>query len=503
MALAFVLPLLLYTTTAAPTVYNLDSAELTTAAYTGGLVRATGYPTYLLVGRLWSHLPILGEDVGRRMNLLSAVCGAATLALCAGALARLGVGFWAGLGALGLLATSRYFWALSLIAEVYTLHTLFVAAILIALLCWRADPSPVRLGTAALLVGLSFGNHLSTLFLVPGCAAYALLARPDRALARRTLATVTLALLIGAAVYLYLPWRSLRQPTFNYVGTVDAEARFEPIDLTRPANMLWLVGGHAFVPLMLDYRIGDYLREVARLGTEIWRAFAGVGFVPAVLGLFVLGRRDRPFAVATVLVFVGHAAFFVGYRTADKDTMFLPCYLVWAIWLAIGLQWLIESIVGRRPVSSASRFSAGLFAAFLAAVVAGQAAWNFPLVDQSRDDSARRLGEIVLARMEPGAMLVGGWGTVPVVQYLQLVEGRRPDVQAVNSLIVVPGELGALLRRQAARRAVYVDLPADADVLGVRFERGWPVRRARLELRQRPERAPERRARLTSPAGDG
>jgi len=73
-ALAFGLPFVLYLLTLAPTIYNLDSAEFSTAAATGGIVRATGYPLYLLLGRLWSLLPI--GDVGWRMNLLSAFSGA-------------------------------------------------------------------------------------------------------------------------------------------------------------------------------------------------------------------------------------------------------------------------------------------------------------------------------------------------------------------------------------------------------------------------------------------
>ena len=48
------LPLLIYSQTLAPTIYNLDSAELTTAAATNGIVRATGYPLYLVLGKIWS-----------------------------------------------------------------------------------------------------------------------------------------------------------------------------------------------------------------------------------------------------------------------------------------------------------------------------------------------------------------------------------------------------------------------------------------------------------------
>ena len=105
----FLLPFCLYLKTAAPTIYNLDSAELTTAAYTGGLVRATGYPTYLMIARMWGHLLPFG-DVGYRTNLLSVVCGALTTALAYRILRRLGAGGWSAFGALGLLVTSRFFW---------------------------------------------------------------------------------------------------------------------------------------------------------------------------------------------------------------------------------------------------------------------------------------------------------------------------------------------------------------------------------------------------------
>ena len=76
---SFGLPFMVYLLTLAPTIYNLDSAELTTAAYTGGLMRSTGYPLYLTLGHFWSKIPL--GDVGYRMNLLSAIFGALTIFL--------------------------------------------------------------------------------------------------------------------------------------------------------------------------------------------------------------------------------------------------------------------------------------------------------------------------------------------------------------------------------------------------------------------------------------
>ncbi|MCG8349217.1 MAG: DUF2723 domain-containing protein [Chloroflexales bacterium] len=77
--IAFSLPLLIYLLTLAPTVYNLDSAELTTAAATEGIMRATGYPLYIVLGHLWVQLPF--GDVGYRLNFFSAFHGAFTIAL--------------------------------------------------------------------------------------------------------------------------------------------------------------------------------------------------------------------------------------------------------------------------------------------------------------------------------------------------------------------------------------------------------------------------------------
>jgi hypothetical protein len=84
--ITFLAPFLLYLLTLAPTIYNLDSAELATAVATNGIVRATGYPLYLLLGKLFVLLPV--GDVGYRLNLFSAVCGALTIALADGILQR-------------------------------------------------------------------------------------------------------------------------------------------------------------------------------------------------------------------------------------------------------------------------------------------------------------------------------------------------------------------------------------------------------------------------------
>jgi hypothetical protein len=459
-ALAFAAPFALYLRTLAPTIYNLDSAELTTAAATGGLVRATGYPLYLLIGRVWSLLPF--GDVGYRMNLLSAVCGALTVALGERILRRLGVGVWARLAALGLLAVAQFFWALALIAEVYTLHTAILAGVILALLRWADQPAPDRLALATFLMGIGFGNHVATVLAAPGCLWFVLATEPRKALAPRSLGLAAAGLAAGLAVYLYLPLAYWTRPAFNYVGWFNAAGVFQPVNLATPQGLWWLVSGKVFADVMMAYTTPELIREVGHFGAELVRAFMVIGIGPGLAGIVVAWRRSRALGGLLVLVFVISAGFYINYRVVDKDTMFLPAYLIWALWVGLGYQWLIDW-AGQPSPARPQAAAAPNFAlkAIMAGAVAFALAWNWPLTDLSHDRSTRVRGEKILELARPDALIVGWWGTVPVVEYLQLVEGRRPDIQAINRFLIRHHDLLTLLEREIDRRPVYIDEPVD------------------------------------------
>jgi hypothetical protein len=476
---AFGLPFVVYLLTLAPTIYNLDSAELTTAAATGGLVRATGYPLYLLLGRIWSWLPL--GDVGYRLNLFSAFCGALTVALAERGLRRLDVSPWAALGALGLLATAPYFWALSLIAEVYTLHTALMAALLLLLLRWADNPSPQRLALVGLVGGLSAGNHAATVLLIPGCLWYVLAVAPRQALAPRSLLAALGASLLGLGVYLYLPLRYVTAPALNYAGHYDATGTFVPVDLSTLHGLWWLVSGQSFAGGMFAYRGAAVWREVLHFASELWRAFFAIGLGPGLLGLGVMLRRERRLGVALILMFVANAGFYINYRVVDKDTMFLPAYLIWALWLGVGLEWLLDWANRRGEARTQSWGMAMLRGVAIIAVFVA-AAWNWRLVDLSSDRSARQRGEDILGHVEPGALVVGWWDTVPVIEYLQLVEGRRPDVQAINRFLISSDDLRQLVENEIARRPVYIDDPPIPWLRTFQARPAGPV--YRLEIRK-------------------
>ncbi len=443
------LPLALYLRTMPPTVYGLDSAELSVGAYTLGLVHAPGYPLYLMLGKLFTLLPV--GDVGYRMNLMSAAFGVVTLALLLVIIQRLTRQRGAALAATLLLAFSWYFWTDAIVAEVYTLQVGFLAGLLLLLLEWRRRREPRWLYAFGLVAGLSLANYPATGLLLPGLLAF--IGHTDRHALRRPrhLAGMGLAFAAGLAVYLYLPLRYLARPAFNYIGHYDAMGVFHPTDLTKPEHLWWVFSGGPFQGLMFDYTPVEAMREALRYTYQLWGNFMGVGLPLGLIGVWRNWQRDRGSALALTLMFVGYTLFYVNYRVVDKHTMFLPSYLIWSIWIGWGYAALLAWV--GRPWRSGL-----LMLCFIPALAA--LLINFPLADVSWDRRAHDNAAALLEATAPHALVFGQWGSAAPLAYLQLVEGRRPDVTVINRFFITTEDARTLIEREIRRRPVYLADPA-------------------------------------------
>ena len=130
----------IYLRTLMPSIGFWDTAEAQTVPHTLSIFHPTGFPTYTMLGWLWSQLPI--GEVAYRMNLLSAVC----LSLAAGLVVlisaqlmaerhRLLVAVSAGIGGLAF-AFADEAWQNAVRADVHALHIFFAALIIWLLLAW-------------------------------------------------------------------------------------------------------------------------------------------------------------------------------------------------------------------------------------------------------------------------------------------------------------------------------------------------------------------------------
>jgi hypothetical protein len=445
--------LCLYLFTLLPSVGEADTLEFQVVAAKLGVAHPTGYPLYVLFGKLFTLLPL--RNVAWRVNLASAVFGAAAVvvvydvvrrlsceALATRRARRLGA-LMAFLAALAF-AFSATFWSQALVAEVYTLHNLLVAAILWLLLrqvassegrerrLARAEGAADVRGTSSyrarirrwhtisFLLGLSLTNHLTTALLIPAVAlAWLMDWLRDRTSwkARDGLAAAGLFLL-GLSLYLFIP---LRWPALN-------DGRW----MTLGEFLRYVTGGQFHGALRLDgWRDPTRWRIVGRLLHQpfgwMGLALAAVGVARQALSSAALHRRAL---AVTGVTFVAFFVYGLDYYVADVVVFLLPAHMILAIWMGIGAACLVELMTARIPFARHA-WRAALVALF--ALVPLSAVWtNLPAVDRSQDRGGYAWGQYALDQpLEPGSAILADTKKFAPLYYLQQVEGVRPDLDMV------------------------------------------------------------------------
>ena len=450
--------MILYLRTLAPGVLGGDSGEFQFAAWLGGFAHPTGYPLYLLLGYLWTHLlPI--ADAAWRMNAFSALWGAVAVGLLyLLALRMLQMTVPAGwpiaisrllaLLAAAIFAVTPTLWSQAVVAEVYALNAALIIAILLALVTWAARGRMSALYLAAFLFGLSLAHHRTTLLWIPAIATSVWLANRQQDVAQRlTLSPrhlVILSLLVLAPLLLYLTI-PLTAPQTPYVHVQVGPN--QTLDLYKPTldGFLNYVTGREFES---EFRapadaLGRVVPSLRLLAAEVtW-----IGVLLGVIGLIWLARRSRPLLALTGLGFLTLFVFNLFYGIGDIAVYYIPLYALWALWIACGVAGIIaviEAAMSRRaertnlPISQSTNLLIYLFPCLLAFLLPLYLLLtNFAPADQSRNTAARAFWEATLAQPIPqNAILVtNDRDEMMPLWYMQYVEGRRPDLTGLFPLI--------------------------------------------------------------------
>ncbi len=226
--------------------------------------------------------------------------------------------------------------------------------------------------------------------------------------------------LLGLIPYLYLPLRAAANPPVNF-------ATYYNIDLTTPYGMWWMVSGQAWF-FIFGYPWQQIPGEFAKFFVFLWRNFFGVGVILGVLGSASLSRKSRGQAVSLLALFAANVLFFVNLRVPDKDTMFLPAYLIWALFIANGLEavqrWTGQAVEKGWLLS----ITKPILGVLLLSIVPAALIFNWQWVDMSRARGPSLFAEQVLTSADPNSMIMAEWSAAAVLEYYQVVDGRRPDL---------------------------------------------------------------------------
>ncbi len=430
-----------------PGVGYWDTAEFQAVAPSLGIAHPTGYPLYILLGKLVSSIP--AGRVAWRMNAFSALCTAGAGGLLTAMLIKGQIRFpWAITAGLAY-GLARNVWGVSTHADPHTLNGFW--AVMLVGLAWQA----VETGSwrswwiLAGLAGLGLGNHMVLVMALPGLVAGVALARPEWARDLRRWATAMGGMLLGLSVYAYLPLRAAMNPLVDYHHPVTWE-RFRYVvfgeQFRGDMGFLSLAGLQAFLGTLP--RLGGWLIDWYTLPGAICLG-AGV-----VLGLAVLvWRRAWPWLVGLAIALLVPAYAAGTYQNADLTRYYFIPQAVAVALVAIAGDGLLRWIAGeRRPWLPHLAWAMPL--AIFALVPLHR-----PMVDQKWNVDAEHYMRNVLGAVRPDAVIVSWWSMSTPLWYGQAVEGLRPDVLVLDESTLVklghPDPLEAV-RQYVGRRPVYV-----------------------------------------------
>ncbi len=414
----FVFLLLVYHATLIRTVIDQDSGELVAAAHVLGIAHPTGYPLWVLLGRVFDFLPVGGTSA-YRVALLSAVASAAAGGILAALAMRLARNVAAGV--LAGVAFGLWFpvWSQAVRAEVYGLTALLAALALAAAIRWDADRSPRALAWLALAVGFVSMHHRTAMLAVaPAFVVAALLTRPRRT--RWYLAAAGL-LLAPFAFYLYLPIRAAARPPVNWTDPVTWDRFWEHVLATQYT-------GYAF-----SHTAGQMAGLFERLLPELlvpsgaWATVLALIALPFAAWGWRQWLRRRPTIAGSLLAGAALLVYWVLQwgETTDLKVFFGPAGAIVALCGAVGM-----GAGGRHLASRAAAMAAGV--AVCVVLLLG----NWGRADLSNLWQHRDRWVAMLSSLEPDAIFISD-NDVPsfATMYLQTVEEMRPDVTLIR---VVP-----------------------------------------------------------------
>jgi len=453
-----------------------------------GTAHPTGYPTYVLLARLSGVLLQPLGEAALRMNVLSAILVAVGAAFTTDLARRVSgsvlMGVVAGIGT----AVTPIVWAVGTHADPHALHLAFLAIILWLLVRWEesragspvdrsivpaADPDRADrlLLVAAVVVGLSVGNHSLTLLLGPAILLYVVAVDRDVLRRPRFVAAAIAAFVIPTVlVRLEMVWRAgwFRAP-FVYANPSTWDG-FWYVTLGSQFHD-WFTDPFSGWPK----RIADLMSMAA--GQLGWLA-------PLVIvGLAVTIVRRPRYAVLSGTTMLLTLVFNAVYPDGAIDRYYIgPALIAWT-WLALLGATVVDVVAARvrdgaaEATDGPSRDGAlrGAALALVAIALLAPTALAFParsrLVDDSGDTAAQRWTDDVLRAVEPDAVIVSWWSYSTPLWYATIVDGRRPDVTIIddrNRVDLNLLELNDVIALYLPTRPVYLIRNGDSELPAVR-----------------------------------
>lgn len=436
--LLFLIAFAVYVKTLLPSVQLGDVAEFQYLPHILGIAHPTGYPLYVLLGKLWSLIPL--GSIAYRMNLLSAFSaawGVGVLYLVARHVAK---SRWAAMAGALTFGFTPTFWSRVVVAEVYALNVLLAGLCWYLLLRWRQEKNEAWLMAFAFFYGLSLCHHRTMILLAP--AFVLLIGLEMRRFFTHTqrLAVLGALFILPLALYAYIPLRGAQllrsdQPIAGLdlravVGHGLVHAQYK--SSLEGFMDLVLRGGYT------NRIVPTWIRRLARIGVFLRMLIAEFGYIGLSLGVLgairqaLVGRRLLSVFLLAHLVIVCTV---MGLEVGDNPAFLLLSSFLLTIWITIGLHelWCLGIEIFEKIHWAPGWMCIAILALSLGLLPLSMAKESFQKANRSNDRAVHDYWVEVLEDhpIEEGAGVVAHWGDLTPLWYMQHAEGNRPDLVGI------------------------------------------------------------------------
>lgn len=413
--LVFLSSFLVYQKTLLPTVGFWDTAEFQTTPYTLDIAHPTGYPTFILLGKVFTFLPI--KTVAYRLNLMSAFFTSMALTFIYATAVTLTSKPFISLSPVFFFAFSQVLWLNATHAEVHTLNLFFFSLLIFLVTHINKTKTLKTLPLLSFLFGLGIGNHLLLVLNVLAFLFATLFLFPKRKKGIKTYISTLFFFVLGISVYAFLPIRaSQKSPllTFDYdVSTWDGFARH--------------VTAADFRHFMFTAATKDTAQKLSFYLNLLINQFQGWGTGLASLGfLYCLAKFPR-WAIFFLLILLPNIAFSLNYQNAAIDRYFLTSFAVITILMVYGLTLIHSFLNSKFPKVS---FLVLILPFFLPLY---NLQLNFKKADQSQNFEGLKYAQSVFETVKSKAVIISWWSYSTPLWYLKYAEGNRLDIKIINA----------------------------------------------------------------------
>ncbi len=402
-----------YLCTTTPVVYLGDSGEFTAAAFSLGIPHNSGYPLYSLIGKIFCMIPL--GNVGFRMNLMSVFFSALAVSIVYTIIFRITSSILSSAVAASFLAFTPLFWSQTVSAEVYPLHTFFVALMIRLLWWWDENKEFHRLLIFVFVTGLSFGNHMQTVMLAPS-VLYLIISGDKRVIFTfKHFMIISALFMLPLAIYLYLPIRTSAGAAIHW-GDPDTIDRFLAHVTARAHREAYVFSAGST----------EYLSRF--LGSlRVIEAQYGMLLLLSVWGWLKLQSVRWKIFFAVIIFFDLIYTIFLNTISLEITAFTLPSVVILAILLGVGLNNLLDWISRQEKIGS--NVKKGTAAALcIIPIIAFMT--NYSLCDQGRNYTAYEHAVNIFRTADIGSTIfLDGDNNVFPVTYERIVEGTGDGIR--------------------------------------------------------------------------